>query len=85
MPLKFIAHGEAPYTAVYSRDVSVGALFNVTVLLVPLKSVHDAQLAAFTYKVILEVAPMPGQKLPAGHVAHTDAPAAEYVPAGQTT
>ena len=84
-PLKFIEHGDAPYVAVYSGDVSVGALFNVTVLLAPLRSDQDIQFAALTYKVMLEVAPIPGQKLPAGHVAQTDAPAAEYVPAGHTT
>ena len=84
-PLKFIEQGVASYVAVYSGDVSVGALFKVTVLLAPLKSTQDMQFAELTYTVMFEVAPIPGQKLPAGHVVQADAPAAEYVPAEHTT
>ena len=55
-------------------DISAGALFNVTVLPVPLKSVHAEQLAAFMYRSMLVDTPFAGQNDPAGQAAHAVEP-----------
>ncbi len=76
-PANDMAHGDAVMDELVAGGRSVGEPTSVMLLPDPLKSCHGEHVAAFRYKIILDVTPAPGQYDPAGHKQQSGEPASE--------
>ena len=76
-PVNEMAHGDAVMEELVAGGRSVGEPTSVMLLPDPLKSCHGTQVAAFRYKIILDVTPAPGQNDPAGHTRQSGEPTSE--------